>query len=95
MIRPLFSAAVSKLFRQIILQGVDFDAFLRHGIAVANGNRLVFESVEVDSDAERRANLVLTAIELADTGCVIINGAPAALFIRVFLICIAVLRMPS
>src|SRR4051794_25012355 len=45
---------------------VDTDAFLGHGVAFADGDRVVLEGVEVDGDAERGADLVLTAVAAAD-----------------------------
>src|SRR5699024_2547994 len=38
------------------------DAFLRHHVTVADRHRLVFERIEVYGDAERCADIVLTAV---------------------------------
>ena len=45
---------------------VDRDALLLHRVAVAHGHGVVLERVEVDGDAERRADLVLAAVATAD-----------------------------
>src|SRR3981081_1229590 len=37
-----------------------------HAVAVADGDLVVLERLEVDGDAKGRADLVLTAIQLAD-----------------------------
>src|SRR5687767_14362467 len=47
------------------LQPFDRHPDLLHTVAVANRDRFVLKAVEVDGDAERRADLVLPAIPLA------------------------------
>ena len=42
------------------------DPFLLHGVAVADGDRVVVEGIEVESDAEGGTDLVLTAVAFAD-----------------------------
>src|ERR1700682_1464000 len=44
----------------------DPDADLRHRVALADRDLLVLERVEVDGDAERRADLVLAAVAPSD-----------------------------
>src|SRR5262249_39840094 len=58
-------------------KGVDADALLLHRVALANRDRLVVQRVEVDGDAERRADLVLAAVAAADRARVIELGGPA------------------
>ena len=53
------------------------DALLRHRVAVADGDRVVVERVEVDRDAERRADLVLAAVAAADRAGVVEVDVPA------------------
>ena len=51
----------------------DVDACLSHGVALAQGDGIVFERLMVDGDAEGGADLVFPAIALADgTGFVIV-----------------------
>ena len=47
------------------------DALLPHGVAVADGHRLVFQALEVDGDAERGADLVLAAVAASDRSGVV------------------------
>ena len=47
---------------------------LPHGVAVADGHGPVLQALEVDGDAERRADLVLAAVELADGARVVVDG---------------------
>ena len=51
---------------EVALDPVERDALLRHRVALAHGDGVVVEGVEVDGDAERRADLVLAAVALAD-----------------------------
>src|SRR5919204_6615023 len=44
----------------------DGHANLRHRVALADRHLLVLERIEVDGDAERRADLVLTPVPAAD-----------------------------
>src|SRR4051794_26521707 len=46
--------------------GVQADPLLTHGVALPHGHRVVGERVEVDRQAERRADLVLPAVAAAD-----------------------------
>ena len=63
--------------RQVVADCVDRDAVLRHGITFADGHRLILERVEIDRDAERRADLVLAAVAPADRACVVEFDVPA------------------
>ena len=54
------------LFRDVCVELVDPDALLLHGVAVADGHAAVVCGIKVVGDAERRADLVLTAVALAD-----------------------------
>src|SRR4028118_1029706 len=55
--------------------GCDRDAFLPEGIAVADGYLLVLDGVEVDSDAEGGACLVLAAVAASDGTGVVVEEA--------------------
>src|SRR5215204_5760384 len=55
------------------------DAFLLHGVPVADGDPLVFEGVEVYRNAERRPHLVLAAVAAADGAGVVVGDAVVAL----------------
>src|SRR6056297_4005396 len=58
-------------------QLVDRDPHLLGGVAVAHGDGAVVERIEVDGDGERRADLVLTSIPLADVlGLVVVDHVP-------------------
>ena len=57
--------------REVGVQLVERDALLRHGVAVAHRDGAVVERVEVDRDAERRADLVLTTVAAADRAGVV------------------------
>ena len=49
------------------LQFADRQPHLLHAVAFAHGDAAVLLGIEVDRDAERRADSVLTAVTLADT----------------------------
>src|SRR5436305_690115 len=51
----------------------DAGALLPHGVAVTDGHGLVFQALEVDRDAERRADLVLSPVELPDGAGIIVD----------------------
>ena len=51
------------------------NAFLLHGVAVANSNLIVFERLMINRDAERGSDFILAAIELSDSRRVVIHGA--------------------
>ena len=55
----------------LMLQVGDFDADLLGSVAVANGDGVVGQSVEVDNDAFRGADFVLFAIAFADVAGVV------------------------
>src|SRR5215208_3632132 len=67
---------------QILAQLGRFDALLTPGVAVADGDGLVFERLVVDGDAEGRADLVLARVELADAARVVVDGAHRGLQLR-------------
>src|ERR1700754_2087060 len=67
----LQSHSLPQVFRK--LRG--FDALLLPSVAVADGDGLVFERLVVDGDAEGRAYLVLSRVELADAARVVVDGA--------------------
>src|SRR4051812_20776940 len=50
-------------------------ALLGHRVAIAHGDGAVLEALEIDGDAERGADLVLPAVELADGARVVVDGA--------------------
>src|ERR1700750_2461187 len=55
----LTGSATEQALRQPTRNRVEPDALLGHRVALPDRDRLVVESVEVDGDAERRADLVL------------------------------------
>ena len=57
------------LFSDVSVQLSDRNANLLHRVAVANRYAAVFLRIEVVSDAERGADLVLAAVTLADRTC--------------------------
>src|SRR3954471_19166905 len=65
------SLATDKFGGEVGLDLVDGDALLGHRVAFADGDRVVFERVEVDGDAERGADLVLAAVPAADRAGVV------------------------
>src|SRR5689334_3780686 len=77
--RSISGSAARESLDQVGLDLVERDALLRHRVALANGDRVIVESLEVDSDAERRADLVLSAVTTADrTGVVEVDVPPVA-----------------
>ena len=62
---------------------VDVETDLRHGIAVADGDGIIFQRIEVDSDAERCSDLILTAVAFSDRACLVVSDHE---FFREFLI---------
>src|SRR5699024_5454726 len=56
----------ANLLNQVVDQILHRDALLRHRVAVADGDAAVFLRLKVVGDAERGADLVLTAVTLAD-----------------------------
>src|SRR5579884_2009219 len=82
-LRPLgaFEGAAARdveLLAQRRLQPAHGNAHLLHGVALANGHRLVLQGVEVDGDGERRADLVLAAVAAADRLGLVVRGGEAA-----------------
>src|SRR5215207_6530122 len=78
---PLWCASVGELRRgprrgepglELAGQRVDRDPLLRERVAVAQGDRLVLERLVIDGDAERRADLVLAAVALADRAALVV-----------------------
>ncbi len=59
---------------QLVHKPVDGDADLGHGVAVADGDGVVVEGVEVDGDAEGCADLVLAAVAASDALGVVVLG---------------------
>src|SRR4051794_6399506 len=51
---------------QIRLQLRHRHPLLRHRVAITHRDGLIFERLEIDRQAERRADLILAAVELAD-----------------------------
>src|SRR3954471_11160686 len=73
--------SLSQVFRKLR----SLDALLLPRVAVAHGDGLVFERLVVDGDAEGRAYLVLTRVELADAARVVVDGAHRGLKLRLYL----------
>src|SRR5687767_3120079 len=65
---------LSESFHQMLLQIRDFNAFLFPGIAVAHCYRLVLQRLMVHRHTERRSNLILSRIELADATRIVIDS---------------------
>ena len=64
--------------REVGAQALERHALLAHRVAVAHGDGAVVERVEVDRDAERRADLVLAAVAAADRAGVVEVDVPLA-----------------
>lgn len=60
--------SIFKLFGEVADEIFNRDTHLSHGVALADGDAVVFKRVEVHGDAIGSADLVLTAVSLAD-GC--------------------------
>src|ERR1700677_1691968 len=75
-LRGPIGSAGAETFGQVGLDLVEADAFLAHGVAVPDRYRLVVQGVEVDGDAVRGADLVLTAVAAADRAGVVEVGVP-------------------
>src|SRR5215468_8464649 len=68
--------AARQAFGKIRLEAVDGDPVLAHRVALPHRHRLVVQGIEVDRDAERRADLVLAAVAAADRAGVVEIGVP-------------------
>ena len=62
-----------------VVEAVDADAFLLHGVAVADGHAVVGERVVVHGDAEGRAYGILAAVALADGVFLVVHAAEVEL----------------
>src|SRR5699024_3206860 len=60
------SLAASQALCEVALELVDGDALLLHRVALADGDGVVVQGVEVDGHAVRGADLVLTTVAAAD-----------------------------
>ena len=58
--------SIGELLGEVADKIFDGDTHLRHGVALANGHAVVFQSVEVHGHAIGCADFVLTAVSLAD-----------------------------
>ena len=58
--------SIFKLFGEVADEIFNRDTHLSHGVALADGDAVVFKRVEVHGDAIGSADLVLTAVSLAD-----------------------------
>src|SRR4051812_10262593 len=65
------SSAGRQALEEIALDRIEADPLLLHRVARPDRDRLILESLEVDRDAERCADLVLTAIAAADRAGVV------------------------
>src|SRR3954469_22348519 len=63
---------------QLVREVVDRHALLAQRVAVADGDRAVLERLVVDGHAERRADLVLAPVALADRAALVVLGLHAA-----------------
>ena len=71
-------SAAEQARREVALDLVERHPLLRHRVALAHRHGLVVERVEVDRDAERRADLVLAAVATADRAGVVEVDVPVA-----------------
>src|ERR1044072_278479 len=69
-------SAADQLACEEAFELVDRDPLLGHAVALADGDRVVLQRVEVDGDAERRADLVLPAVAAADGARVVEVDVP-------------------
>src|SRR5689334_4333959 len=70
------ASAAEQARPEVGLDLVEGDPLLGHGVALADRHRLVVEGVEVDGDAERRADLVLATVATADGARVVEVDVP-------------------
>src|SRR5437763_753234 len=71
--------AGGKALQEVALDVVEAYPLLLHGVAGADGDRVVVEGLEVDGDAVRRTDLVLSPVAAADrTGVVELHVPPGA-----------------
>src|SRR5690625_101358 len=66
-----------EMLGEVVLDLVDAHPLLAHVVALADRDRLVVEGLEVDRDAQRGADLVLTAVAAADGTGVVEVDVPA------------------
>src|SRR6185295_14101432 len=64
-----------KALKQVFSQVCDSHSLLIPCIAIANCDRLVFERLMVDSNAEWCADLVLSRVKFTDAARIVVNGA--------------------
>src|SRR3954449_12609878 len=74
---PKAPSAAGEAGGEVAGDGVQADALLAHRVALPHGHRVVLERVEVDRQAERRADLVLPAVAAADGAGVVEVDVPA------------------
>src|SRR4051812_22788374 len=70
---------------ELVREAVDRDALLPQGVAIADRDRAVLERLVVDGHAERRADLVLAAVALADRAALVVLALHASAQLRVHL----------
>src|SRR5680860_1185325 len=73
------SSAARQAFAEVGDQSVDGDALLDHRVAITDRDGVVVERVEIDGDAVRRPDLVLTAVPTSDRLRLVVLAHPAAL----------------
>ena len=61
----------SNFFLKICLQIFDLNPLLLHSITIADSHRAILFRLKIISHAERRTNLILTAIAFADIAAVV------------------------
>src|SRR5699024_6767622 len=66
-----------EMLGEVVLDLVAAHPLLAHVVALADRDRLVVEGLEVDRDAQRGADLVLTAVAAADGTGVVEVDVPA------------------
>jgi len=67
-------SAAEKFTAEVFLNLVNADTLLSHGVTLTNRHGVILKGIEVDGDAERGTNLVLTAVALANSlGIVEVN----------------------
>lgn len=60
-------SAAEKFTAEVFLNLVNADTLLSHGVTLTNRHGVILKGIEVDGDAERGTNLVLTAVALANS----------------------------
>src|SRR4051812_27466283 len=71
------TSADGEALLEVALDRVEADPLLAHRVAFPHGHGVVLEGVEVDREAERRADLVLPPVAPADRAGIVEVDVPA------------------